>query len=109
MKPLDWHVNTAYSSDVITPIVAPLTLYIDGDCADPVWLQIEDSSASGWHPQLTPKGFELHADDVLTFPGMPPIAPAAYAYHLGEKVLAYPAGWVCIVQLGGEFSLARVA
>lgn len=103
---LDWYIN-----DNVRDAQAHLGLlptYITSASTDPAWLQIEEHSRSGWNPHLTPKGFGLVHDDYLTFPGLPPLAPAAYAYHLGEKILAYPAGWVVIVQLNGQFSCARV-
>jgi hypothetical protein len=109
MKPLDWYVNADLPPDVATQAVGALPLYLDADSADPAWLQIEEASRSGWNPHGTPEGFELHMDDILTFPGLPPVPPAAYAYHLGEKILAYPAGWVVIVQLNQSYSIARVS
>jgi hypothetical protein len=103
-RPLGWQLNDNYPNP--EEHLAGLPRYINASSTDPIWLQISENSRSGWHPE--PGGFELSADEHLLFPGLPPLAPAAYAGHLGEKVLAYPAGWVCIVQLGGAFSVARV-
>jgi hypothetical protein len=105
-RPLDWYLNEDYPNP--EEFLGGLPRYINSQSTDPIWLQLNDNSRSGWHPNLTPHGFELSADEHLLFPGFPPLAPAAYAWHLGEKVLAYPAGWICLVQLGGAFSVARV-
>jgi hypothetical protein len=105
--PLDWYINNSVRD--AQAHLGMLPSYITSASADPIWMQIDEHSESGWNPQIVlGMGWELTADEYLIYQGLPPLAPAGYAYHLGEKVLAYPAGWVCIVQLGGKFSVARV-
>jgi hypothetical protein len=108
--PLGWHENGNYLSDEVREAVGGLTTYLTSATTDPLWLQLDENSRSGWNPQLVAdQGWELSADEHLIYPGLPPLAPAAYATHLGEKILVYPHGWVVIVQLGGAFSVARVS
>lgn len=103
MPPLNWEVCTPDYAEAL----GPLPRYINADSADPIWRQIDARSQSGWFPE-PPGQWDLTADNYLTYPGLPPLAPAARAYHLGELILAYPHGFVCIVQLSGAFSVARI-
>jgi hypothetical protein len=50
----------------------------------------------------------LTGDDYLVYTGLPPIPPAAMAWHGSERILVYPAGWVVVVTLGGDFTVARI-
>ena len=106
--PLDWQENTRYRSEEVRAAMGKLSLYIDGASVDQIYRQIDDNSVSGWQPQNHAMGWELFADDSLRCTGLPPVSPLAFAYHLGEKILIFPAGWICIVQLNGNFSTARV-
>src|SRR5262245_20742636 len=102
MIPLDWYLSDAYPHP--EEHVGGLPRYLDQTSTDALWLQLDEKTESGWNPQLVKEqGWELSADEFLISHGLPPLAPAAYAYHLGEKILVYPSGWVVIVQLGGKF------
>jgi hypothetical protein len=104
--PLDWQLNGRYPRP--EEHLNPLQNFISGASVDPVWRQIEENTPLGWQPASPTMGFELSADDYLIYPSVPPLAPAAMAWHLGEKVLVYPAGFVCVVQLNGDFTVARI-
>lgn len=106
---LDWHLNEAYGNEAHT-YLGRIPLLIDPNCADPVWLQVQTNLPEGWNPVLADdrSKWTLTADDYLIYPGLPPIAPAAMAWLRGEKVLVYPAGWIVVAQLNGEFTVARI-
>ena len=106
--PLDWQENTSYPADEVRAAVGKVVLYIDATSTDEIYRQINDNSVSGWHPEDHQMGWELFADNSLRVTGLPPVMPLAFAYHLGEKILIFPAGWVCVVQFNGDFSTARV-
>lgn len=108
MKPLDWHINERCDASLVRQFLPPLWQYTDGNSADPLWLQIDERSQSGWQPYAPIAGFEMSVEDYLLYPEMPPLEPLAMAHHLGERILVYPAGFVAIVQLNGDYSIARV-
>lgn len=106
--PLDWYLNEAYGPNAMTHL-GNVHRYITSVSVLTAFEQIDKHSESGYNPQIVKgMGWELAADDYLIYKGLPPLAPAAHAYHLGDKVLVYPAGWVVICQLDGKFSVARV-
>jgi len=107
VRPLDWHLNDRYPHP--EQYLGPITRYLDADSSLPCWTQLDEAAPHGWNPQLPGQGWELTADDRLVYPGLPPLAPAAFALHLGERIFIYPPGWVCIVQLGGAYSIGRLA
>lgn len=108
---LDWHNNVrSYTeADALTHL-GRIPLLINPDCADPIWQQVQDNYPGGWQPVLGDdrKKWTLTADDYLVYPGLPPIAPVAMAWLRSEKILVYPAGWVVVVELGGDFTVARI-
>ena len=106
MIPLDWHLNDRYPNP--ETYLGSIPTVLDALDPDPIYRQFDRRSPGGWWPELPDKGWQLTADDALLFPGLPPLMPAAHAWHLGEKVLVYPAGWVCVVQLGGSYTIARI-
>lgn len=106
MTPLDWHINSRYPD--AEALCGRILRYIDADSADEIYRQLDANSISGWHPEPPSYGWELSADDCIRFPGLPPLQPCAMAVHLGERIYIYPAGFVCIVQLSGAFSIGRV-
>lgn len=106
MTPLDWQLNADFPQ--ASDHIGSIPHYISADSSDEAYRQIHARSISGWHPESPSVGWQLAADDHLLFPGLPPLAPCAYAYHLGERIFIYPAGFVCIVQLSGAFSVGRV-
>ena len=107
MKVLDWHTNTQYSEDEARLHLGRIPILIDPDSDDPVWLKFTANYERGWNPE-PPGKWSLMEDHYLLYPGLPPIAPAAMAYHRSEQVLVYPAGWVAIVQLDGAFTIGRI-
>lgn len=105
---LDWHLNTLVPD--AESHLGRIPLLIDPECADPVWLQVQTNYPQGWNPVLGDdrKKWTLTADDYLIYPGLPPVAPSACAWLRSERVLVYPAGWVVVVELGGDFTVARI-
>ena len=103
---LDWHLNTQYGNEATTHL-GRIPLLLDPNCADPVWLQVQNNYPQGWNPERGGK-WTLTGDDYLIYSGLPPIAPAAMAWLRSERVLVYPAGWVVVVDLGGDFTVARI-
>lgn len=101
---LNWHINSAYPD--AEAMLGNLPLAISADSSASIAEQLD--ATYGWEPLLPNQGWELSLDDMLIYPGLPPASPIAYAYHLGEKIILFPAGFVCIVQLGGAFQLARI-
>lgn len=106
MTPLDWHINSQYANDFITNSLGPIPQLIDGDSPMQIAGQLE--AWAGWSPQPNDGSWTLFADDYLSYKGTKPVAPVAYALHLGERILVYPRGWTVIVQLNGSFQLARI-
>lgn len=108
---LDWHLNpTSYSESDALTYLGRIPLLLDPNCTDPVWLQVQENYPQGWNPVLGEERskWTLTADDYLVYPGLPPIAPAAQAWLRSERILVYPAGWVVVVELGGDFTVARI-
>jgi len=101
MKPLDWYFNDNYSVDHVGGRV----MLIDSDNPDPPSLQLGKLGYSNAPPD---SGWLLTADDCLLKQGVPPLPPAAYAVHLGERIFIYPAGYAAVVKLNGDFSLFYV-
>lgn len=106
---LDWHLNDQYGNDALTHL-GRIPLLLDPNCADPVWLQVQENYPGGWNPVLGEERgkWTLTADDYLIYPGLPPVAPAAMAWLRSERILVYPAGWLVVVELGGQFTVARI-
>lgn len=108
---LDWHINTtSYTEADCRQHLGRIPLLLDPNCADPVWLQVQDNYPEGWNPVLGDERakWTLTADDYLIYPGLPPLAPAAMAWLRAERVLVYPAGWVVVVTLDGDFTVVRI-
>lgn len=107
---LDWHLNTSYKEDDARQHLGRIPLLINPQCNDPVWLQVQDNYPNGWNPVPASERHKwtLTADEYLIYPGLPPVAPAAMAWLRSEKILVYPAGWVVVVQLNGDFTVARI-
>lgn len=106
---LDWHLNEDYGPDALTHL-GRVPLLIDPNCADPVWQQVQDNYPQGWNPVVGEERSKwmLTDDDYLIYPGLPPLAPAAMAWLRSERILVYPAGWVVVVTLDGEFTVVRI-
>lgn len=108
MKPLDWLINDNYSGDEQRAALGPLLSAIDADSSDPIWMQLRDNTRSGWEPAPPGTGFKFTQDDMLIYANLPPLAPVGMATHLGERIFAYPHGFVLILQLNQSYSLARI-
>lgn len=104
---LDWHLNTQYGDEAMQHL-GRIPLLLDPNCADSVWQQVQDNYPDGWNPVVERDKWMLTSDDYLIYPGLPPVAPAAMAWLRSERVLVYPAGWMVVVELGGDFTVARV-
>lgn len=107
---LDWYTNEGYSDADALAHLGRIPLLIDPNCADPVWQQVQDNYPKGWNPVLGDERskWTLTGDDYLIYPGLPPVAPAASAWLRAERILVYPAGWVVVVELNGDFTVARI-
>lgn len=105
---LDWHINDQYPETDARQYLGRIPLLLNPQCDDPVWLQVQDNYPGGWQPVLDREKWTLTADEYLIYPGLPPVAPAAMAWLRSEKILVYPAGWVVVVALGGDFTVARI-
>ena len=105
---LDWHLNDRYPDAM--QHLGRIPLLVDPNCADPIWLQVQDNYPQRWNPVLADERakWTLTADDYLIYPGLPPLAPVAMAWHGSERLLVYPAGWVVVAELGGDFTVARI-
>lgn len=106
---LDWHLNTQYGDEAMRHL-GRIPLLLNPTSDDPVWLQVQTNYPEGWQPVIGDERsrWTLTGDDYLIYPGLPPVAPAAMAWLRSERVLVYPAGWLVVVTLGGDFTVARV-
>ena len=100
----DWHHNSRVPN--AEQHLGRIPLLFNPDCADPAWLQLRDNYPEGWNPEAG--GWTLTGDEYLIYPGLPPVAPSAFAYLHDEKLLVYPAGWLVVVQPDGEYTVTRV-
>lgn len=107
--PFDWLVNDYYPEDEQRLHLGAIPTYLNAASSDPIWLQLQENSRSGWNPVPPGAGFQFSQDDVLLYPGLPPLSPVAMATHLGERIFIYPANFVLILQLNQDYSLARVS
>jgi len=101
MKPLDWMINDNYKQDA----VGSRTLILDAESADPASMQLLELGFPFAPPNL---GWSITADDCLVKKGAPPLPPAAYAIHLGDKIYIYPFGYIAVVTLDGSFKLFHI-
>lgn len=98
MNILDWQINTHYQVDH----VGNRTLVIDADNPTSAATQLLAAGCPYAPPNL---GWSITADDCLIRPGAPPLPPAAFAMHFGERIYIYPFGYVAVMQLNGAFTL----
>jgi hypothetical protein len=101
--PLDWQVNDQYPNN--ESYLNNIPLAINSFDSRPVIEQLRETAAIVECPEGL--GWELTADNFLCYPGLPPLAPAAKAAHIGEQVFIYPHGFGIILQLSGAFELVR--
>jgi len=108
---LDWEYNDQYSPRELAEHLGDLPTYIFRDDLRAALDQINERSRTGWETrQNTEAGrWSLMADEMLVYTGLPALAPAARAQHMGDTILAYPLGFVAISHADGTFSVARVA
>jgi hypothetical protein len=108
---LDWHLNNRHYSEADARMhLGRVPLLINPESPDPVYRQVEDNYPAGWCPILGDERdkWTFTGDAYLVYPGLPPLAPAAMAWHQAEQIFVYPAGWVVVTTLDGEFTLARI-
>lgn len=107
---LDWQINTQYLESEAMSHLGRIPLLLDPNCNDPVWLQIETNYPHGWQPVrgVEREKWMLTGDDYLVYPGLPPLAPIAMAWLRSERIIVYPAGWLVVVDLNNDFTVARV-
>lgn len=105
----DWHLNADYGSDARQHL-GRIPLLVDPTSADPIWLQVQTNYPRGWNPVLGDERtkWTLTPEDYLLYPGLPPLAPAATAFHGDVQMLVYPAGWFVVVEPNQDFTLARI-
>lgn len=97
--PLDWHVNDNYPN--AESFIGPCS-FASASSSDGLQQQLAD------HLLIIPGKFQFNVDDTLAMPGnVAPLAPAAMAIHLGERIFCYPLGFVVITQLTGAFAVFR--
>lgn len=101
---LDWHINLNYPNDI--SLLGPLPGLITPASQDNAAQQLADNLF--WNPEPDDGRWTLLADDALLHTGLPPITPVAMAHLHGERILIYPAGWVVVAQLNGEFAVCRM-
>lgn len=101
---LDWHINDNYS-DALS-LMGPIPALLTPASQDPAYLQLAENLY--WNPEPNDGKWKLMADDALFHTGLPPVMPVAMAHLRGERILIYPAGWVVIAQLNGEFSICKM-
>lgn len=106
MNILDWHLNERVRD--AQEHLGRIPILFDPECVDPAWLQVQTNYPQGWNPVMDREKWTLTADDYLIYPGLPPVAPSAMAWLRSERILVYPAGWVVVVELGGDFTVARI-
>lgn len=72
----------------------------------PLAEQIAENYCGGWDSF---KGFTFdHGTGTLKYPGDPDMYPLASSIMRSEIVYIYPSAWVCVVQKGGAFDVARI-
>jgi len=59
----------------------------------------------GWYPM---KGFTMLKDNVLQYPGDPPLKPFGYMQLRDERIYIYPHSIVAVIQKDGSFEAARM-
>jgi len=101
---LDWRLNDNYPNAI--SLLGPVPALVTAASDDVAWQQFHDNHF--WEPQDSTHGWKLMADDALLYPNLPPVMPVAFAWLRGEKIMIYPAGFVVIVQLNGDFSICRM-
>lgn len=99
MTPLDWHYNDGYALDHL----GTRSLLIDGDSSFSAAEQLETLG----YPLAPPNsGWEVSEDNILLKRGAPlPLPPCAYADHLGERIYAYPFGYIVVLALNNSYKL----
>ncbi len=92
---LDWHYNDQYPPRELAEHLGNLPFYIFRDDFRSAIDQINDR----------PHGLVV----VVGYTGLPALAPAARAQHMGDTILVYPLGFTAIAHADSTFSVARVA
>jgi hypothetical protein len=59
----------------------------------------------GWHPM---KGFKLHENNSLTYPGDPPLKPLAQLQFRNELIVFYDHAFVAIIHQDRSFEVCRM-
>lgn len=67
--------------------------------------QLGDKYQSGWVPQ---KGFDLADNDLLLYPGDPPLRPFAKTKLRDETVYVYESSFVAVIQPDRSFEVCRM-
>ena len=106
-QPLDWYYNENTDQDLANNSIGRIPQFVSLYDPRSAHEQLDAYSGSGWNPEL-PGLWSISSDLALIYPGLPPTMPIASAYLRGEQILIYPAGWVCIMQLNGSYSIARI-
>jgi hypothetical protein len=106
--PLDWQVNENYPKDFVLNALGPVPNLLNANDVRQVHEQLNEILAAGWNPEGDKLGWQFNADESLSYPGMPPVMPVAFAQHGLEKVYMYPAQWMVILQLDGSYQVGRI-
>jgi len=109
--PLDWHLNEALVSqhgfDACLQAISIIPTFLAEADPRPAFEQFNERYIGGWNPRL-PGKWRLDQNNYLHYPGDPLMVPIAAAQLRDELILVYPHAWVCIAQLDGSFSVARM-
>lgn len=105
---LDWQVNDYYPEEFVQNALGPIPLLVAANDFSSITEQLGRNLAAGFRPVPPGHGILFSEDEALIIPGLPSVAPVAYALHGLEKIYVYPAQWVVIAQLNGSFQAGRI-
>lgn len=107
-KPLDWNINDNYPEDFVENALGPVPNLINSLDNRQIKDQLNEILSFGWNPEGPTAGWQFHADSSLEGSGLPPVMPVAYARHGLEQVYVFPAQFIVISQLNGDYEVGRI-
>jgi len=80
---------------------------LDEEDPRPARAQLDEAyqHGGGWQPF---KGFELHEDNSISYPGDPRQQPLAQTWLRDELIVFYDYSWVCVIQKDRSFEICRM-
>jgi hypothetical protein len=80
--------------------------FLNGDDPRPAKEQFNERYVyGGWNPF---KGFTKDEKDGLHYPGDPVQKPISEILFRNERILLYPASWVCVIEPDGSWEVCRM-